>query len=254
MTGKIVLMLVITPELRDLAEKHMENLKTLNAATQASYAATLNGYADKYMPAAKSAEFNSDAQDYKRALSNRLKFDTCDWSEVKHRVQIEHGEELIEAGWDSVRALLPAGFVQQMTAVDAYRCDAAARIGASPLAGPPAGARTAIIGSQPRSVLVPAPDYPRLLAVAGYITVPHLSGRKPGTDTVEKGPDWYERSATYNWSNWWLKMGNWEASMLGWVASSRAFFYIILSYAPRDLLVHGKEVRTKTNLVCYSSF
>jgi hypothetical protein len=254
-TGKIVLMLVIMPELRDLAEKHMDNLKTLAAAMQASYVATLNGYADKYRPAAKSAEFNSDAQDYKRALSNRLKFDTCDWSEAKHKVQIEHGEELIKAGWDSVCAVLPTstGFVQQMTAVDAYRC-AAARIGASPLAGPPAGARTAIIGSQPRSVLVPAPDYPRLLAVAGFLTVPNFLGRKPGTDTVEKGPDWYERSDSFDWSTWWLKMGNWEASMLGWVASSRAFFYIILSYAPRDLLVHGKEVRTKTNLVCYSSF
>lgn len=254
MTGKIVLMLVIMPELRDLAEKHMENLKTLNAAMQAAYAATLNGYADKYMPAAKSAEFNSEAQDYKRALSNRMKFDTGDWSEAKHKVQIEHGEELIKAGWDSVCAVLPTstGFVQQMTAVDAYRC--AVRIGASLLAGPPAGARTDIIGSQPRSVLVPAPDYSRLLAVAGFLTVPNFLGRKPGTDTVEKDLEWYERSEAYNWSNWWLKMGNWEASMLGWVASSRAVFYIILSYAPRDLLVHGKEVRTKTNLVCYSSF
>ena len=221
-------MLVIMPELRDLSEKHMTQLKNLAAAMQASYVATLNGYADKYRPAAKSAEFNSDAQDYKRALSNRLKFDTCDWSEAKHKVQIEHGEELIKAGWDSVCAVLPTstGFVQQMTAVDAYRCDAAARTGASPLAGPPAGARTAIIGSQPRSVLVPAPDYPRLLAVAGFLTVPNFLGRKPGTDTVEKGPDWYERSDSFDWSTWWLKMGNWQASMLGWVASSRAFFIL----------------------------
>jgi len=220
-------MLVIMPELRDLAEKHMENLKTLNAAMQAAYAATLNGYADKYMPAAKSAEFNSEAQDYKRALSNRMKFDTGDWSEAKHKVQIEHGEELIKAGWDSVRAVLPTGFVQQRTAVDAYR--GAGRIGASLLAGPPAGARTDITGSQPRSVLVrvtPAPDYSRLLVGAGFLTVPHFLGRKPGTDTVEKDLDWFERSPNHDWSNWWLKMGNWEASMLGWVASSRALFIL----------------------------
>ena len=254
-------MLVIMPELRDLAEKHMGILKILNATMQAAYAATLNGYADKNMPAAKSAEFNSATQDYKRALSNRMKFDTGDWSEAKHMVQIEHGEELIKAGWDSVRAVLPAGFVQQRTAVDAYRGDGSnrgfPRAGCSTDVQPSAGARTDITGSQPRSVLVrvtPAPDYSRLLVGAGFLTVPHFLGRKPGTDTVEKDLEWFERSATYNWSNWWLKMGNWEASMLGWVASSRAFFYIILSYAPRDLLVHGKEVRTKTNLVCYSSF
>jgi hypothetical protein len=81
-TGKIVLMLVIMPELRDLAEKHMGNLKTLNATMQAAYAATLNGYADKYMPAAKSAEFDSAAQDYKRALSNRMKFLVCTFHSV----------------------------------------------------------------------------------------------------------------------------------------------------------------------------
>jgi hypothetical protein len=239
----------------------MKQLKTFAAAMKASYVATLHGYADKYMPAANFAEFNSDAQDYKRALSNRMKFDTGDWSEAKHKVQIEHGEELIKAGWDSVCAVLPTGVVQQMTAVDAYRGDGSnrgfPRAGCSTDVQPSAGARMDITGSQPRSVLVrvtPAPDYSRLLAVAGFLTVPNFLGRKPGTDTVEKGPFWYERSEAYDWSTWWLKMGNWEASMLGWVASSRAFFYIILSYAPRDLLVHGKEVRTKTNLVCYSSF
>ena len=230
----ITLMLLIKSERREMAMNHHQVLDRMFTSTKETFREFLNEYDGEFNARGHTKQFDPDAQDEKRKAAATLKgiaaensFDT-----LERNAKLDHGKALIEAGWSLIQDLiLPETFLDQQHAVEAYRFS----LNSTPTSTQTAGAGSSTdnhrgvtshggTGSQPSKRSWPEHHWhPKshvymadLLATQGYLheQTPRR-GRKPGCDAAEANLWYYETRANFDWSAWWMKVGGFEAWVLG---------------------------------------
>lgn len=218
-----------------MSEIHAKALSEVWANKKGFLRELLNEYGGKFNARAHTEQFDQAAHDEKRQAIAHLKGSQSNrLGEVMERnLMWEHGKALVIAGWDKIEDHIysrPGTFLDQKHAVEAYKHDLNANT------------QTAGVGSSTdnhRGVTSHGGDGPpghwhwhakstdiaKLLVDEEWLYETRTrAGRKPGSDSVEARLGKEELRYDYDWVRWLMKTGKFKASVLGWVASSRAVF------------------------------
>ena len=222
---------------------HAKALASVWASKKTYLRELLNNCGGKFNARAHTEQFDQAVHDEKRKAIAHLKGSESNSAvdDMERRLQWEHGKSLVSAGWDQIENhIAPGTFVDQKRAVEEYRRDSKADTQTVTTRQPETSSGSSTDnhrgvtphggdGSQPSK------DHWRweaksinmadLLVAARFLyeAKPRV-GRKPGSESCERRWDNWESRHDYDWVRWLMETGGFKASVLGWVASSRAVF------------------------------
>lgn len=222
---------------------HAKALSSVWAGKKGILRELLNNYDGKFNARAHTEQFDQAAHDEKRNAIAHLKGSesSSEVDEIERNLMWDHGKALVIAGWSQIEShISPGTFLDQKRAVEEYRRDSKANTQTVTTRQPETSSGSSTDnhrgvtphggdGSQPskdhwhweaKSI-----DMADLLVAARVLWEPkQRAGRKPGSDSCEQRLSYWESQNGYDWVRWFMQTGQFKASVLGWVASSRAVF------------------------------